>query len=437
MSNLNRLSAADLAGRIASGDVTAEQAVRDCLARIEARDSAVGAWQLLNPEAAIAEARARDRETPRGPLHGVPIGVKDIIDTTGMLTEYGSVIYRGHRPAVDAACVARARSAGAVILGKTVTTEFATYQPAKTTNPRNTTHTPGGSSSGSAAAVADCMAPLALGSQTVGSVIRPASYCGVVGFKASYGRFGLTGVKELARGLDTLGFFARSVEDIALFTAAIGTRPPPDVGKVEADLPCRIGLVRTPQWSLAQRESQEAVEAAAAALAAAGHRVADIDLPSNFEGLIDVHQTVFVYRAVRALADEWRNHRHQLGEKLHALLEEGEACSTKRYRDAETKAQQCRAALDAVFSDVDLLLTPSAQGEAPAGLESTGDPIFNRMWTLLHVPCVTLPGYRGPLGLPVGIQFIGARGCDDALLARTAALSGHLPGNGRTEPPIA
>jgi Asp-tRNA(Asn)/Glu-tRNA(Gln) amidotransferase A subunit family amidase len=434
MTDLVCLSATELSAALSAGKATSEQIVRACLARIEAREAVVGAWQYLDPDAALAEARRRDREPRRGALHGIPLGVKDIMDTADMPTEYGSEIYLGHRPDADADCVAAARTAGAVVLGKTVTTEFAAYRPAKTANPHHPGHTPGGSSSGSAAAVADLMVPLAFGSQTVGSVIRPASFCGVVGFKASYGRFGLGGVKELAGGLDTLGFFARTVEDIALVTAVMAGRTPPRWPD-DAQSPCRVGLCRTPQWPDARPETKDAVEDAAARLARGGYEVSEVRLPEAFDGLAGDHHAIFVYQAVRALAAEWHDHRERLGAKLQALLAEGETCSEERYRAAEVSARRCRSALDDIFSSHNLLIAPSAPGEAPAGLEATGDPLFNRIWTLLHVPCLTLPGYRGPNGLPVGVQVIGKRDEDDLMLARAAALARHLPDEGRAAPP--
>jgi Asp-tRNA(Asn)/Glu-tRNA(Gln) amidotransferase A subunit family amidase len=421
---LERCTARALATGIAAGEITSEAAVTACLERIAAREPVVGAWQHLDPDAALAQARARDREPPRGPLHGVPVGVKDIMDTPDMPTTYGSSIYAGHRPAADAACVARLRAAGAVVLGKTVSTEFATFKPAKTANPHDPGHTPGGSSSGSAAAVADFMVPLALGSQTVGSVIRPAAFCGVVGFKPTYGRFDLAGVKALAEGLDTLGFFARTVDDAVLLAGALEGRPW-DAPKESAS--CRIGLCRTPDWHHAQPETRAALENSAQRLTAAGYEAHNLDLPEGFETLGEAHQTIFTAEAVRALALEWRDHRAALSPKLQALLREGEACPEARYRAAVETARRYRDRLDDVFANVDVLLAPSAPGEAPAGRESTGDPVLNRLWTLLHVPCVTLPVARGPHGLPVGIQLIGARTQDEALLARAAAIE-RIPG---------
>lgn len=417
MERANELSATAVAKAIRDKRLTSEELVAACLERITAREEAVGAWVHIDPEAALAQARARDGETPTGALHGVPIGIKDIIDTVDMPTEYGSPIYAGHRPAWDAACVGLLRRAGAVILGKTVTTEFAGFTPRKTKNPHNPAHTPGGSSSGSAAGVADCMMPLAIGSQTGGSVIRPSSFCGVVGYKPTYGEISLAGVKMLSLSNDTLGTHSRAVADAALLRNAFVAAP---ANVIAIERPPRFGLCRTAQWPDAQAEAQHAVEAAAESLARAGAEVCEVSLPSDFTGLIEANTTTISFESWRAFAYEWAAHREQLSEKFCELSGEGETISYGDYCNSLALAERCRRRLGDVFADVDALLTPSTPGEAPHGLEATGNPLFNKMWTLLGTPAVTLPGHTGPNGLPVGVQLIGPVRGDDRLLSVAA-----------------
>ncbi|MBM3517615.1 MAG: amidase [Alphaproteobacteria bacterium] len=413
MAEPHALGAAEAARLIASGRLTSKGLIESCLAHIAEHEDSVGAWTHLDVAGGRAQARALDRGGARGPLHGIPIGVKDIIDTVDMPTGYGSAIYDGHRPAWDAAAVAACRAAGAVILGKTVSTEFAYFTPGKTRNPHNPAHTPGGSSSGSAAAVADLMVPLAFGSQTAGSVIRPASFCGVVGFKPTFGLLSLAGVKPFAQSLDTLGFFSRSVEDAMLLLAALiggRTMPEPLSGAP------RIGVCRTPEWSHASPATQHAVDRAAALLNAAGARVVEVTLAEPFAGLHAAQLTIMAFESARTLGHERRRHGEHLSQTLLGLLAEGRACSLERYEAAQRLASRSRTQLDALFAGYDALLAPSAVGEAPHGLGRTGDPVFNRMWTLLHVPCITLPRYVGANRLPVGIQLVGARWADEHLL---------------------
>jgi Asp-tRNA(Asn)/Glu-tRNA(Gln) amidotransferase A subunit family amidase len=413
MKPLYELTATEAAAAIADATSTSEGLVTACLERITEREDQVGAWTYLNPEQALAQARACDRGPTRGVLHGVPIGIKDIIDTCDMPTGHGSPIYAGHRPSADAACVALLRAAGAVILGKTVTTEFAMFTPGKTANPHNLAHTPGGSSSGSAAAVADSMVPLALGSQTAGSIIRPASFCGVIGYKPTHGQFSVAGIKALSQTLDTLGGFARSVADLALLRAAFVAAP----GRLSAVEPTpRIGLCRTPQWPHATAASRDALETAGQQLAAAGAEVRDLELPAEFENLAAAQETVQVFEGARCCAYELTRHREQLSNQLLELLDAAEHMTYATYAKAITLAETCRRRLESIFIDHDVLLVPSAPGEAPKGLETTGNPLFNRMWTLLHTPAVNLPGYTGSFSLPVGVQVIGAIGMDDRLL---------------------
>ena len=423
MPSSHTLNAWEAAEAIAAGNLTSEALVRACLARIDARDAAISAWTHLDPEQALAQARDRDRAPAGGPLHGVPVGIKDIIDTVDMPTTYGSPIYAAHQTAWDAACVALLRQAGAVIMGKTVSTEFAMYEPGKTANPHNPAHTPGGSSSGSAAAVAAKMVPLALGSQTAGSIVRPASFCGVVGYKPTHGDFSLAGIKLLSQTLDTLGGFARCVQDLALLRAVLmGSSP--EMTPLAA--PPRIGLCRTPQWPQATPATQQAVETAARRFADAGAQVEEVTLPAEFDGLVEAQTTVQIFEGVRCCAYELTQRRNELSASTQQLLGPGEKLTYAEYKAALQLAETCRAALPAVFAAHDVLLVPSAPGEAPAGLGATGNPLFNRTWTLLHTPVISLPGLSGPQGLPVGVQAVGPLGADDHLLAVAAWMHPHL-----------
>jgi len=414
MTDLFRLSASEAAQRIAAGKLTAEALARACLERIAAREHEVGAWAHIDRDRVLAEARARDQATVRGPLHGVPIGVKDIMDTGDLPTGYGSRAYHDFRPRADAACVALAREAGAVVLGKTVTTEFAALSPGKTRNPHNTAHTPGGSSSGSAAAVADFMVPLAFGTQTAGSIIRPASFCGVVGYKPSFGLVAISGTKALAPSLDTVGGFARSVADIALFIAALTGRPEL-VPTAPAARP-RLGVYRTQPWDQAQPATIAALDEARERLARAGARLAERPSFAAFDRLVPAQLAIMGHEMARNLAWERNNRPSEVMPRTAGLFVEGMATTPAAYDEARVYADAAQAKVAEFFGDFDAMLVPAAPGEAPAAA-TTGDPVFNRPWTLLRLPCVTLPGKRGPAGLPVGVQLVGPPHSDAALLA--------------------
>jgi amidase len=411
---LNELSATEAARLIREGKVTSVELVRACLDRIEAREPKVKAWATIDPELALSQAKERDRGPVRGALHGVPVAVKDVLDTADLPTEMGSPIYKGHRPPADAACVVAARAAGAVILGKTVTCEFAFMAPGPTANPHNPRHTPGGSSSGSAAAVADFMVPLAFGTQTGGSVQRPASYCGTVGYKPTFGLFNRQGLKFASESLDTIGLMARSVDDVALGRDVLtGVAHPADL---TPRAPRRIGLCRTYLWSKASAESKEAVETAATRLAAAGVQVEEFTLPEDFAGLTQARDIINNIERVRGMAHEWQHHRDRLSAQLTRCIELGLETPQRDYVDALRLVERCRIKLDAIMDGFDLLLAPSATGEAPLGLEWTGDSTFQGLWTALHVPTVSLPVHAGPNGLPVGLQLIASRFGDEKLL---------------------
>jgi Asp-tRNA(Asn)/Glu-tRNA(Gln) amidotransferase A subunit family amidase len=413
MSELFRLSASEAARRIAQGRLTSRALVEACLERIASRETAVGAWAHIDADQALAEARARDQSPAQGPLHGVPVGVKDIMDTADLPTAYGSRAYVGHRPRADAACVALARAAGAVILGKTVTTEFAAMSPGKTRNPHNGAHTPGGSSSGSAAAVADSMVPLAFGTQTAGSIVRPASFCGIVGLKPSFGLIAIAGTKALAPSLDTVGGFARDVADIALFLSALTDRP--ELTPAAAQRP-RIGVYRPEPWDRAEPATIAALERARAALARAGAAIAERGAFPDFDGLVVAQNTIMTHEAARNLAWERLCRGSEIMPRTAALLAEGAAVSAAAYDAARAEAARARARLGDFFGAFDAMLVPAAPGAAPA-IDTTGDAVFNRGWTLLHAPCVTLPVERTAGGLPVGVQLVGRVGDDARLLA--------------------
>lgn len=424
VNSINAPGGVEIAARIARGEITCEDVARQCLARIVGREPVVRAWAYLDPEQVLAQARALDAGPRRGALHGVPIGVKDVIDTFDMPTQMGSSIYAGYRPPSDAACVAAARAAGALIVGKTVTAEFAGLTPGPTTNPHDRERTPGGSSSGSAAAVADLMVPLALGTQTGGSVLRPASYCGVVGFKPSRAAINRAGVKPAAESLDTVGILARDLGDVDLLFAALTNGSPAlATGRRK---PQRIGLCRTPMWSRAQAETAHAVEDGAERLRKSGVGVEEITLPPMFSELIDVRSVINDYQRAHAMRFEWEHHRSQISPGLAATIESGLTISAERVRAALRLMESCRAALSAVFAEVDVLLAPCVDGEAPHGIGWTGDPVFQSLWTMLDTPSIGLPTHTGPNALPVSVQLVGAPFADRELLQTAHWAADHL-----------
>ena len=415
MTALNTLTATELAQRLDAGSATAESIVRAHLDRIDRRDADVLAWAHLARDAALERARVLDRGPRRGLLHGIPMGVKDIIDSVDQPTGYGSPAYRTHRPLADAATVAMARAEGAILLGKTVTTEFANRPPGVTRNPHNPAHTPGGSSSGSAAGVADFQVVLATGTQTGGSVIRPGAFCGIVAYKPTYGHFAPAGMKANTEWLDTIGTYARSVEDIALFRAvlmAMPYRPVAPLGRKP-----RVAVCFTPNRAELSPEGMQAVNDAARKLAQAGATVTEIELPSPVEEMTQGQRTLSAFDGPRAHADEARRFHALLSDSLKKdKLEAGAKVDYAAWAAARRLGERGRAAVDALFSDIDVILTAPAPGEAPPSLATTGNAIFNLLWTYLWMPCITLPFTKGPTGLPVGIQLVGRQHEDTALL---------------------
>lgn len=424
MTALHELSLHGLAARLREGTTTSAAIVEDCFDRIEAREAAVGAWQHIDREAALAMAARRDGVEPKSRLHGIPIGLKDIVDTSDMPTTYGSPIYAGHRPKEDAICVQRLRAAGAVILGKTVTTQFAHRTPGKTANPHNPGHTPGGSSSGSAAAVADRMAPLAFGTQTGGSVIRPAAYCGVVGFKPSYGWTDFTGVKPLSASFDTLGYYVRSLDDLPIVHDILGTQHLPGADADDETRPA-FALCRTPAWSQAEPAAQALLEDVAKRLSAAGAPVRDLDLPPPFARIYDAHTTLMQFEMARHLAREAAEHWDMVSRPTQSFIEAGRNCPDDKAAQARFTLDGSRKEFARLLGD-DVVVTLSAPGEAPKGLESTGETTFNRFWTALYVPCLHLPVDTGPQGLPLGVTLSARIGHEARVVSAGRWAAGKL-----------
>ncbi len=382
---------------------SAEARVAECLERIQAREPEIRAWAHLDPEHALAQARALDRMTSRGLLHGIPVGIKDVLDTYDMPTEYGSTIYRDYRPQQDSLCVKKLRSAGAVILGKTRTTEFASPIPVGVRNPLDFARTPGVSSSGSAAAVADGMVALALGTQTGGSVIRPAAYCGIYGYKASLDALERGGIRHLRPSLDTVGAFARSLQDLALIQ---GSRLAPLRGKP------RVGFCRTFEWQLAKPETQQAL------LQAAGKLGADeVELPLLFADALESFRVIVLRESAVAYATEFREHLHAMNDWLREVAAKAANVSDAAYARALEHAAECRALLADIFRDFDALITPATAGEASQKLTGLEDQTFCPLWTLMHGPAVTIPAFKGPHGMPMGLQIVGPVNADARLLA--------------------
>jgi Asp-tRNA(Asn)/Glu-tRNA(Gln) amidotransferase A subunit family amidase len=421
---LNGLGAVAAARKIEAGEITSERLARDCLARIEAREPAVGAWAFLDPAYAIEQARTLDKTPCKGPLHGVPVAIKDIIDTKDMPTGHGSPIYKGDRTGKDAACVAALRAAGLLIFGKAVTTEFASPFPIGTRNPHDPRRTPGVSSSGSAAAVADFMVPLANGTQTGGSVIGPAANCGVYGYKASLDGLDRGGIRHCKPTIDTLGLFARSVEDLIWLRAVnTGKAAPP---AIEAPAQLRIGVVRTHNWHIVEPCMKRAIETAASLLAKSGARVSDLELPKQFIDVEPDFNVISGYEGAKALATEARDHLASFNPWNRERVEEAMKLTPARYEQAKKDLAAARVTLDGIFDSYDALLTPSLGGEAPIGLTEVRTATFNRLWTHMYTPAISLPLFEGPNAMPVCIQIVAKRNSDDRALVIAQAIDARL-----------
>lgn len=416
MTELERLSATEIARSIRAGDTTPSAVMAAHLDRIAAREPEIGAFIHLDADRAMERAKAADQQAVKGPLHGVPFAIKDIIDTDDMPTGWGSDIFADRRPDRNARCVQEFLDAGAIPIGKTVTTELAYFRPGKTANPHNPLHTPGGSSSGSAAAVADGMTPLAFGSQTAASLIRPAAYCGVCAFKPTTGAFELSGVMSLSPSLDTLGILARSPRDLVLARSVL-TGGPQSTSPDFSDTIPRIGLMRGPHWLDGSMEMRDVCSRAMRALSDQGAETGEIASPSLFAELTEAQKTVMGYEAARVWRDICISHRGDISGQFAQLIDDGHQVSDARYHQALATRDKANAMVEVLFAEFDAVLVPSAPGEAPEGLGATGDPLFSRMWNLLQLPSVALPFGTGPRGLPLGVQFIGRRDQDASLLA--------------------
>jgi Asp-tRNA(Asn)/Glu-tRNA(Gln) amidotransferase A subunit family amidase len=426
-----QLTAAVAAAEIQAGRLTSEELVGACLERIRQVEPTVQAWQFLDEQHALAQARAADDKRrsgePVGALCGIPVGIKDIIDTADMPTENGTVLHKGRMPRNDAAVVAKLRAAGAVIMGKTVTTECAYFNPGKTRNPHNPEHTPGGSSSGSAAAVAAQMVPLALGSQTAGSVIRPGAFCGDYAFKPTHGLIPRTGVLMLSRTLDHIGLFARSLDDLALLAEELvgyderdpDTRPRARmpfraIAAEEPPIEPRFAFIKTPHW---ERVDADAKEAYGELVESLGERVEEVELFPSAREAWDWQRTIMEAEMTANLQPLWHEGGERLSERLRALIERGREMRALDYQRALRSVQPAIESFDELFTErYDAIITPPALGTAPKGLGATGDPVFCVLWTLLGMPAVTLPLMRGANGLPLGVQLVGRRNFDARLL---------------------
>ncbi len=432
--SLTELGAVAVAQRLRAGELSSEELVQACLERIEAAEPEVQAWAYLDPEHALEQARARDAARQAGsacgPLHGIPVGVKDIFDSQAMPTENGTVLDAGRQPRRDCTVVGLLKEAGAVIMGKTVTTELAVFTPGKTRNPHNPAHTPGGSSSGSAAAVAANMVPLAVGTQTNGSVIRPGAYCGVMGYKPTLGRISRHGVLAQSHHLDTVGVYGRSVEDVALIgdVLSVYDARDPDMGPrsrprlaetaaAEPPLEPIFAFVKSPVWDQAEADAKEAFAEIAAFL---GEGCDEVALPEPFDKAVELHRTIMLADLAKSFAGYYERGADRLSARLRDMIQEGQSVLAMDYNRAVDWIEVLNAGLDQVFERYDAILTPATTGEAPAGLESTGSPVFCTLWTYCGTPAITLPLLVGANGLPLGVQLVGRRG-DDARLLRTAA----------------
>jgi len=432
----NLLSACDARALIETGALTSCELVEACLARIDELEPSIGAWTHLDREMALQQAQAADEFRKSGlalgALHGLPIGIKDIIDTADYPTERGTVLHQGRQPERDATLVALLKEAGAIILGKTVSTELAVDAPGKTRNPHNPEQTPGGSSSGSAAAVACAMVPLSVGTQTNGSVIRPAAYCGVYGYKPSFGRISRHGVLEQSPPLDTIGVFARSLPDLALLADVLmrfdaqdsvmkPVAPPRIVDLMATEVPVNphFAFIRSSVWEQVEAVTKDALRELIEATNETQPKTIDIvDMPESFDALHEDHRRVMEADLARSFADEYRRGKEQLSDVLRDMIERGQQVSDADYQQALARMQDYNAFLSEVFEDYDAILTPATPGPAPAGIEATGSPVMNTIWTFCGTPAINLPILQNPEGLPMGVQVIGERN-DDARLFRS------------------
>jgi len=435
--NANLMSACDARKVIDQGLLTSQELVQACFARIDELEESIGAWAQLDRTTAMEQARKADEFRSRGlalgALHGLPIGIKDIIDTRDYATENGTLLHQGRKPVKDATLVSLLKEAGAIILGKTVTTELAVFAPGKTRNPHNTEHTPGGSSSGSAAAVASAMVPLAVGTQTNGSIIRPASFCGVYGFKPSFARISRHGVLAQSPPLDTIGMFARTLEDLALiadvlmrFDAQDGSMTPlapPCIGSVmAAPVPADpvFAFIRTPAWDQVEQETKDGFrELIDAANEIKQKTIEIVSLPGQFDDIYEHHRKLMEADLAKSFATEYKQGKADMSAILCEMIERGQKVTSSEYNASLESITTYGYALNEIFESYDAILTPAALGSAPAGVDATGNPVMNTIWTFCGTPAINLPLLQSPTGLPLGVQLVGDRG-DDARLFRSS-----------------
>jgi Asp-tRNA(Asn)/Glu-tRNA(Gln) amidotransferase A subunit family amidase len=418
------LTASEAAARLQQSKLRPVELAEACLDRIETRDPHLKAFVHLDHDQVLRAAHASEKSATRGPLWGLPLAVKDVLDTADMPTEYGSPIWTGFQPRADAVSVAQARAAGAIILGKTASTAFATRRAAATVNPINAMHTPGGSSSGSAAAVAAALCPFAFGTQTAGSIIRPAAFCGIVGYKPTFGYIHRAGMKVMSEALDTIGALARSVADCALLVGAITQR---DLGDPECkpDAMPRLAVVTGPS-AKATPETLARLAEVAELLRRRGASVREVPLPVDLHAAFDNHGTVMNIEIAHALSWELAAHPEKLSEDIMTPIRWAKSLAPETLDAGLAAFERARQAFTAFLADFDAIITPSAIGEAPRGLTHTGDPVFNILWTALHVPCTTIPAGSGPHGLPLGIQVVADRNDDRAMLTWTRWIQAQL-----------
>ncbi len=443
----NGLTAVEASEKIREGWLTSVELTEACLKRIEETDPQIGAWAHIDREKALARARQcdemRTHGRPLGALHGIPVGLKDIIDTRDFPTERGTPVFKDRLPETDARIVERLHEEGAVILGKTVTTELAFLHPAGTRNPHNPEHSPGGSSSGSAAAIAAFHVPLAIGTQTNGSVIRPAAYCGITGFKPTRGVIPRTGILQTSKSLDQVGVFARSIEDAALLTDAISGYDPRDTGSYGRARPAMLAGARQevpvePSFAwfdlpFANRLSSDAVAGLNEVVQAMGGTVTRLQAPDTFEGLLETQRIIHEYEICQHLETVFADHWEQISTSLQPVVERGREIGRDEYEHALGVMTQLESFAEEFFHDYDAIITPSCTGEAPLASEGTGDPVFCTLWTLAGLPCLNLPLLVGENGLPIGVQLVSAREKDDRLLRTANWLVSELSGDNDKE----
>jgi Asp-tRNA(Asn)/Glu-tRNA(Gln) amidotransferase A subunit family amidase len=405
-------------------EFSCEEIARAYLDRIALSEAAIHAWAFIDPDLVIAQARALDRGPVLGELHGLPLGVKDVIDTFDMPTQMGSPTYAGYQPVADASCVALARAAGAVIFGKTVTAEFAGTHPGPTVNPLDHARTPGGSSSGSAAAVADGMVGVAFGTQTGGSVHRPASYCGVYGFKPSQSAIERTGVKAAAERFDTVGIIAYDLDYIDALFSVLTNGYSPEASALRK--PARAAICRTPFWSRAQPETVAAFDACAEAFRGAGVEVDELTLPAAFDAIHNARATINAVQRAHALRHEWQMQPELISDDMAAVIRRGLGISYETFAEAVRCAEECRALFVQLFANRDVVIAPCVDGEAPLGLASTGEHHFQSIWTTIDMPTASLPFSQSAAGLPVSVQLVGLPGRDLDLLGIARWLAGSV-----------